>query len=141
MDQWWGARNCWGVIAPPSIRAKDVSWLPGEVCLHNYICTLQKKTFWNLWIRKCTLSVTVFCMSEPEKKYSTAYQWNKLQFFFPYSGPEIYFENSEIFWTSADRKREVKITRCLWIQILKCFFTIFRWPLSVFLHTEIYTYV
>ncbi len=81
-------------------------------------------------------------MSALEKKISSAYQWNKMTFFFTCSDPRIYFENTEIFWKSVGRKREVQknSTRRLLIQILKILLTMFSWPLSVFSNTQTYTY-
>jgi hypothetical protein len=42
------------------------------------------------------------------KKNSTAYQLNKLTFFFTCSGPKISFENREISWKSVGSREKFK---------------------------------
>jgi hypothetical protein len=59
-------------------------------------------------IRKYIISVWVFCMSAQEKKNSTAYQLNKLTFFFTCSGLKISFENPEISWKSVGNRDKFK---------------------------------
>ncbi len=79
-------------------------------------------------IRKYILSVWVFCMSAQEKKTSTAYQWNKLTFFFTCSGPKISLENPEISWKSVGSRENFKkiLLDVSEFGFLKSFFTMFR---------------
>ncbi len=57
-----------------------------------------KKTFWNLWNQEIYSICIGFLHVCTGKKNSTAYQWNKLAFFFTCSGPTTALLVMEISW-------------------------------------------
>ncbi len=107
---------------------------------HKY--SLQKNPFWNLWNQEIYSICMGFLHVCTGKKNSTAYQWNKLTFFFTCSGPKISFENPEISWKSVGSREKFKkiLPDVSEFSFLKSFFTMFIWSSSAFSHTQTYTY-